>query len=110
MELGLFGLVSLLGFMLFFEGFSRKNPFMSWAGAIMLMVGGTEVMANGLLLVNGSTITIVNSTTTTTVVNFLAINDFMTQVLARLMFYVGFFGLAFPISDFLLKSKRGEVG
>ena len=109
MEIGFFGIMSLLGFMLFFEGFSRKNPFMAWAGAIILMVSGTEVLSTGINYPSGAVINETVTGVTTVTYTYTNRTDWFVTALGRLFFWVGWFGLVFPVSDYLTK-KRGSVG
>ena len=90
MEVGLFGLMALLGFVLFFEGFTKKNPFVAWAGAIMLMITGTEILLNGVLYPSGAII-YENSTNITTIAyTYVTRSDWFITAIGRLLFWVGF--------------------
>ncbi len=97
MNLAILVFMTLVGLALFFEGFSRKNPFIAWTGAILLMFAGTEIFVNGITLQSGFTYNQINSSVTTASIDYVQINTGLGQAIARTLFYIGYFGLVFPV-------------
>lgn len=111
MNLAILVFVTVIGFVLYFEGFTRNNPFIAWTGAIMLMFTGTDLYINGLTIQSGFTYNILNNSITTATINYTPIDIDLTQTISRLLFYIGYFGLAFPalqVAEIKTEIKKKE--
>lgn len=108
MNLAILVFMSLIGLALYFEGFARENPFIAWTGAIMLMFAGTEIYVNGLTLQSGFTYNTINASVTTASIDYATVNIDLSRTISRILFYVGYFGLVFPVLHFENKKEEEE--
>jgi len=98
----LFGILLIIGIFFIAEGWSSQNQLFIWIGALVLMLTGLENFLNPLEI---ATAQLVNETG-----NYLLyspIDSWIIIPFSRILFWLGLFGLSFPIT--LTIDKNAEI-
>jgi len=102
MILPLFGILLVVGIFFIADGWTKENQLFIWVGALVLMLVG---LGNFLSPLEIASAQITNETG-----NFLVytpINSWVVIPFSRILFWLGLFGLSFPIT--LTIDKNSEI-
>ena len=96
-----FGVLLLVGLFFLVDGWSNKNYLFLWIGALCLMLLGLANFLSPLEITTGS---ITNKTGTYIV--YSPVDSWVVIPFSRILFWVGLFGLSFPITLTVDENKK----
>jgi len=102
MILPFFGILLVVGLFFLVEGWTKENQLFIWIGSLVLFLTGLGNFLNPLEIASGQ---ITNSTGTFVI--YTPISSWIVIPFSRILFWIGIFGLSFPIA--LTIDKNNEI-